>query len=697
MAMPQVAAILVLGQTGDVVVSSPPLLAPGSFAYQHYFSLHRDNGTIGPVIGRPSRDRNDDRWLIPVSQRLETSTGEFAGVVVVCTESAYFEEFYAALAADALDVIALHSLDGTLMARRPADDAMIGRSVADSPMFRRIVDELPRGRAEDLLMFDGQTRIASYTSVSGFPLLVVVAIARSGIWQAWWQQSRWQILALSLIAPALGICAILLVRQFNGLQRLTDVLVRTRNRAERLAYQDELSGLANRRLFQDHLVRALARGRREDRRVAVLMLDLDRFKDINDTLGHEAGDHLLRSVAHRLSAVVRDSDTLARLGGDEFAILQTTSLNQPHQAASAAQRVMQALKAPFHLAGSEVHVATSIGIALFPDDSANPDELIKHADMALYDAKAKGRSRFSFFVKSMNDEIQARRGLEADLRRAVEDGGLCLLYQAQVELKHAQIVGFEALLRWHHPTRGTLLPSYFIPLAEATGLIRPLGAWILQQACLEAQGWQERGLPTGVAINLSTAQLHEDLPSLVDSALVRSGLEASRLELELTESLFVEPSSTIEECLQRLAQRGIRIAIDDFGTRYSSLTYLKRFPIDKIKIDRSFVQEIGKNSDDEAIVRAIVALGHNLGKRVIAEGVETEDQLRFLLRLGCDEAQGFLFGQPRSPEQVALELIEGERFQDDRSRYDGTTAFTVARRASNRARHRHPLRLVGPG
>lgn len=417
----------------------------------------------------------------------------------------------------------------------------------------------------------------------------------------------------------------------------------------RLALHDALTSLPNRTLLHDRLAYALALARRERHDVAVMILDLDHFKDVNDSLGHPAGDQLLRSIADRLKRSIRDSDMLARLGGDEFALVQN-HVRTPSESAILASKILEALAAPFNLDGLEVHAAASIGISLFPHDGHDPAELLKNADLALYRAKGEGRFRFRFFEPAMDAEIQARKRLDLELRQALEGHQFILEYQPQLDLASGRFGGVEALVRWRHPGRGLVLPEEFIPFAEASGLIRPLGEWVLYEACRQGQAWRDNSHPLKVAVNLSPAQLkHNHLASMVRQTLTRAGFEPTRLELEITEGVLIETLERGEAgCLHQLTAQGIGLAIDDFGVGYSSLSYLKQLPVARIKIDRSFVRGVGTNPDDDAFVRAIVTLGHSLGKRVVAEGVETERQLTLLRQFGCDEAQGFLLARPQS-------------------------------------------------
>ena len=420
-----------------------------------------------------------------------------------------------------------------------------------------------------------------------------------------------------------------------------------------MAHHDQMTGLANRALFQERLGQELARIGRGSR-LAVLNLDLDNFKAVNDALGHAAGDMLLRQVADRLSACVRETDTVARLGGDEFAILQVV-LQQPDGAATLAQRIMDALGKTYDLDGHVLAIGTSIGIALSPEDGAQSDALLGNADLALYRAKADGRGTYRFFESRMGERLQARQALKLDLRGAVAREEFDLAYQPLVDLRSGEVSGFEALVRWRHPGRGTVSPAEFIPLAEETGVIGPLGEWVLRRACREAARWPGR---VGVAVNLSAVQFRDRaLPRIVEAALAASGLAPRRLELEITESVPLLDDDANLAVLHGLRALGVRIAMDDFGTGYSSLAYLHRFPFDKLKIDRSLVSLLSETEESQAIVRAIIGLSRALRIATTAEGVETRQQLDLLRAEGCDQAQGFLLSHP-VPASEVLALIE---------------------------------------
>jgi len=424
-------------------------------------------------------------------------------------------------------------------------------------------------------------------------------------------------------------------------------------RIAHLAHHDPLTGLANRTLLRIRLDEALARAMRGER-FAVMCLDLDHFKIVNDTLGHPVGDSLLRAVTARLQAVIRPTDTIARLGGDEFACIMS-SLKTAIDASTLAERLITTLSAPYEIDGHRVIIGASIGLAIVPDDGVDPDMVLRHADTALYGAKAAGRGGFRFFEAEMDARLQARRSLEMDLRAALDDEAFELFYQPLVNAASRDLLGFEALLRWRHPTRGLVPPDRFIPLAESIGLIVPIGAWVLHRACAEAVTWP--GTPR-VAVNLSVVQFGS--PTLVEtigSALDRSGLDPARLELEITESVMLKDTEIVLKTLHRLKALGIGVAMDDFGTGYSSLSYLQRFPFDKVKIDRSFIAHLGETRESAAIVGAVIDLCRSLDMRTTAEGVETEAQLAALIRTGCTEAQGYLFSRPQPASEIPA-LIE---------------------------------------
>lgn len=426
---------------------------------------------------------------------------------------------------------------------------------------------------------------------------------------------------------------------------------------QRMAFHDDLTGLPNRSLCKERLNHEIKVAHRRDEQLAVLFLDLDRFKYVNDTLGHSSGDLLLLEASRRIQACVRESDTVARLGGDEFMVVMT-SVTSAKTVERIAGNIIQALADKFVLHGHEVGIGVSIGISLYPDNGTDYDELTKNADAAMYRAKEAGRNTFMFFTNELQAAMLERLNLEKELRHAIKHEAFELYYQPKVDLLSGQVVGVEALLRWSRDDGAMVLPSSFIPLAEETGLIIPLGEWVLRQACRQAVAWREAGYgELRMAVNLSAKQFEQaDIVARIESILAAAGLLPAALELEVTESMVMKSTDQAVVTLQRLRTLGVHIAVDDFGTGYSSLSYLKRLPLQTLKIDRSFVQDLGNDSDDEAIVSAIISMASTLELRVVAEGVETIEQLEFLRRDGCDEAQGYLFSRPLPAAQLELLL-----------------------------------------
>lgn len=429
-----------------------------------------------------------------------------------------------------------------------------------------------------------------------------------------------------------------------------------------LANFDLLTSLPNRILFRDRLGLAISRAPWRKRAVGVLLLDLDRFKVVNEMLGHGMGDLLLKEVSKRLAAAVREGDTVARLGDDTFGLI-LDDLAQPADSFRVSQKVLDTLSKPIELKGQEVFVSASIGIAIFPNDGEEIDPLMKHADTAMYRAKEQGGNNYQLCSPAMNQHATKRLALENNLRHALERQEFLLHYQPKVDLATGQIVGAEALVRWKSPEVGMVSPAEFIPLAEETGLIVPIGEWILRTACAQNKAWQQRGLsPVRMGVNLSVRQLQrQNLIGTIAHALNETGLDPNYLELELTESIIMKSNESTMAELRELHLGGIEISIDDFGTGYSSLSYLKRLPIDTLKIDKSFVQDVATDPDDAAIVAAIITMAHTLKLKVVAEAVETVEQLEFLRSLKCDRMQGYLFSKPLPAEEITRLLVEGKQ------------------------------------
>jgi diguanylate cyclase (GGDEF)-like protein/PAS domain S-box-containing protein len=546
------------------------------------------------------------------------------------------EERFRALVQHAADIILVMEPDGTVRHVSPAVQTVLGYEP----------DRLVGTRGWTLVHEgDGQSAQAFHAELldhrGGSRSVELRWQHRDGSW-------RWlEVKGTNLLHQA-GVRGIVLnARDISRHKSLEGQLVQR-------ALHDQLTGLPNRMLFMDRLEQALERSARRGKFAAVLFLDLDRFKLVNDNLGHDHGDQLLVQVAERLRGCLRRVDTIARIGGDEFTVL-LEEVGAAADAALVAERIIEAFRASFRIETQEIFVGASIGIALGGKDQGTTAQgLLRNADIAMYRAKANGRACFEVFKSSMRETVKGRLKMETELRRALDRGELRLHYQPQVDLRTARIVGLEALVRWEHPERGLVPPGSFIPIAEETGLILPIGRWVLQTACRQASIWRadtEIGLDIVMAVNLSPRQFrHPRLVQDVGEVLAESGLDASGLEVEITEGTAMGDADGTVKVLEHLKAIGIRLAIDDFGTGYSSLSYLKRFPIDVLKVDRSFVAGLPANRGDAAIVRAVVGLTRALGLKAVAEGVETQDQLAELRGLGCDQGQGYFFGRPVATE-----------------------------------------------
>ena len=453
------------------------------------------------------------------------------------------------------------------------------------------------------------------------------------------------------LAVALGSLAV----AYLLVARMRRVVKRAEAHLDYLAHIDPVTGLPNRHAFNDRLAGALAKVDRFGGNVALLLLDLDNFKVVNDTLGHHAGDLLLKLVAQRLLECLRGGDIICRIGGDEFAvIMESSEAHVGAGGAGVADKILTVLAAPFDIDVHEIYVTASVGISVYPDDAADLETLTRNADTAMYQAKGKGKNAYERFHPELDLRAQKRLSLESSLRKALERDELVLYYQPQIGMADGRVVGLEALLRWNHPERGLVSPLDFIPIAEDSGLIVPIGRWVLRTACRQVAAWRDAGLGAiNVSVNLSARQTRDShLVHDIIGALREAGLPASQLELEITETVLMDNVHANVDLLNRLQTEGIRLSIDDFGTGYSSMAYLKRFPIDQVKIDRTFVRDIPGNGDDEAIITAIIAMAHSLGLSVVAEGVETEQQLAFVRNAGCDILQGFFFAEPLPPKRL---------------------------------------------
>ncbi|HXF80586.1 MAG TPA: EAL domain-containing protein [Usitatibacter sp.] len=484
-------------------------------------------------------------------------------------------------------------------------------------------------------------------------------------------------ITLACVLPCFALIGGRLSEMRQSLRRTNDELGEALGTIQKMATHDTLTALPNRALFNETLLHSIARAARNDGTLALFFLDLDRFKYVNDTLGHAVGDRVLQEAARRVAGAVRASDLVARLGGDEFVLLV-----EDHRAtadlADLAAKVLAAFASSMHVDGQELGVSASIGICAYPADGTDAQTLLANADIAMYRAKEQGRNRFCFYSADLNTLSQERLALEAGLRHALERGELDIFYQPKIDFVSDRVSGVEALIRWRHPQLGLLLPDKFIPLAEEIGVIVPIGYWTLRRVCERARRWQELGMALPIAVNLSASQFHEpELVRELAAILKETGVGPQLLEIEITESMVMRDPDRATRVMQELRDMGVRIAIDDFGTGHSSLGYLKRFPIDRLKVDRSFVRDLPHNGDDVAITRAVIAMAHSLKMSVVAEGVEHQDQFDLLRSEGCDEFQGFFCARPLEEEDL-MRFLAG--------RYVAQPAITASNAAAASSR-----------
>ncbi|MEP6883923.1 MAG: EAL domain-containing protein [Gammaproteobacteria bacterium] len=665
--------VVTLVDARGAVVATTGAAQPGSVTDQAYFATLRDHppdDNHGIWVDRSRRDPQSGDWILRFSRRLNAQDGSFNGIVTVAVDAAYFVSTYDPSKLGKHGVLGLLGTDGRFRVRRSGDAVSAG----DAVVYASVV--LPSTGDEDAVVsltmnpWDHARRYTSARELYEFPLAVVVGLSAE-------EQLATVSHRAQVYLERAGIASAVVVLLAGLLGRLSWQLLQSRRRegaatiahAERveyLAYHDGLSSLPNRSLFSKLLMRAIKSAHRHQRHLAVLFLDLDRFKQINDTLGHEAGDILLQEVARRLLNCVRDSDTVARLGGDEFVVL-LPELETGQHSEIVAQKILTALAQPCVLRGQEFRVTASIGICTYPEDGEDEQTLTKHADIAMYQAKEEGKNNYQFYSEKLNANSLERLTLESSLRHALERQEFLLYYQAKRDIASGRITGMEALLRWQHPDLGMVAPMQFIPIAEETGLIVPIGKWVLKTACLQNVAWAAQGIPAlSMAVNLTARQFSDDnlLKDIAD-ILRDTHMPPQLLELEITESLLIQNVDKTLHIMAGLKAIGIKIAVDDFGTCYSSLSTLRRFPLDSIKIDRSFIRDVAAdasadpNAGKHDLADAIIAMGRSLSLTVVAQGVETKDQADYLRLHACDEVQGFYFNKPLPTEQVT-ELLRSQ-------------------------------------
>ena len=772
--------VSIADRDGKTVASNPaaPFI---DVAHEPYFSHHKQTDSSAPYIGQTTRDGANPEWHLHFSRRLNDAAGQFAGIVIVEVDPAYFTSGYEQSRLGSHGALGLYGSDGVFRAMRIGDTVTWGHSAGalasgdrTGEPYTSPVDGVHRYTAtrsmhgfplsavvglserEQMAPFETQRRNYLWAAGSGSAVLVII-VSLVGVWS--WQLTRTRrrirrAQETYAAASEASLDAFFVMRSVSEVEGvITDFIIEATNtRAEKLAgmskaelrgkslsgvlpayitngifedlvkvtlvggvheaewqsamlpqeqwlhrqvvaveggvvaivrditerklseqrirhiaHHDDLTGLPNRSLIRDRLDQAILHAKRRERSVAVAFIDLDGFKLVNDGLGHNAGDELLKVVGRRMLECIRREDTLGRFGGDEFVIILADQSDDPSILGPMLEKIRQAVHEPVLLEGQEVQVSCSMGVVMYPRDGGDPNTLMMNADAAMYRAKEMGKNIFQFYTREMNASVEQKLVLLEGLRGALDEGQFHLLYQPKVDLRTGLIIGVESLIRWQHPEHGIISPLRFIGLAEESGLIVPIGEWVLHTACRQNQAWQAAGLaPISISVNVSPRQFEEKrLVERVALALEQSGLDPALLELEVTESLIMRDLAQSVGKMRELEAMGISLSIDDFGTGYSSLSALKSFPIARLKIDKSFVSELADNPDDQAIAMAVISLGHKLNLRVIAEGVETEQQCNFLRDNDCDEMQGYLFSAPVPASRIHSLLEEQARMLAD--------------------------------
>jgi diguanylate cyclase (GGDEF)-like protein len=652
--------VRVVNSDGAILASTRPA-EPAPAGDQKYLSALRGGDTLW--VGESRKKPASQDWTLQFARRLNATDGSFAGAVLLAVDASYFVSGYDPAQLGKRGSLGLLGTDGVFRARRSGDTLSAG----DVVNYATTVPGADQGDPTVLLVDNGWDGIRRYTGTQQlfeFPLAVVVGLSADEQLAAAQRSAHTYLWRAAVGSGLLVLLTTLLGRMSwqlaRGRERESDAKLKHAQRVEYLAYHDGLTALPNRSLFNKLLSQAISQAQRHHRQLAVAFIDLDRFKQINDTLGHEAGDELLKEVATRLKACLRDSDTVARLGGDEFVVL-LPELGEEKYAATVAQKIITTIAKPFVLLGQEFRVTASIGISTYPNDGLDEQTLTKNADIAMYQAKEDGKNNFQFYSEELNANSLERLTLESGLRHALERNEFELHYQAKRDTANGRITGMEALLRWQHPDLGLVAPMQFIPVAEETGLIVPIGKWVLQTACQQNVSWHAQGLPRlSIAVNLTARQFSDEhLLQDIASILQSTGMEAHLLEIEIHESLLIQDIERTLRILTALKAMGIKIAIDDFGTGYSSLSTLQQFPLDTIKIDRSFIRDLTAGGENSTLTEAIIAMGKSLSLTVVAQGVETKEQAELLRVHACDEFQGFYFNKPMSALQFT-DLLQAQ-------------------------------------
>jgi diguanylate cyclase (GGDEF)-like protein len=651
--------VSVLDADGAVVASTRPVDASRAAKPEILQSLHHD--TLW--IDKARRDKLSGEWTLQFGRGLNAADGALAGAVLLTVDASYFVSGYDPAISGKQGVLGLLGTDGMFRAKRTGDKVSAGEAIDYASAVPGAEQEDPTVSLSDNT-WDGVRRFTGAQQLYEFPLAVIAGLSEDEQLAAVHSKMHTYLWRATAGSGLLVLLTTILGRMSWQLARVrareNQAKLAHAQRIEYLAYHDGLTALPNRSLFNKLLSQSISQAQRYHKQLAVAFIDLDRFKQINDILGHEAGDQLLQEVASRLKTCLRESDIVARLGGDEFVVM-LTELTEEKYAATVAQKIITAIAQPFVLMGQEFRVTASIGISTYPLDGQDEQTLTKNADIAMYQAKEDGKNNFQFYSERLNANSLERLSLESGLRHALERNEFELHYQAKRDMANGRITGMEALLRWNHPDLGMLAPMSFIPVAEETGLIVPIGKWVLRTACQQNVTWQQQGLPRlSIAVNLTARQFSDEhLLRDVASILQFTTMEAGLLELEIHESLLIHDIEKTLRILTGLKSLGIRIAIDDFGAGYSSLSTLQRFPLDTIKIDRSFIRDVATPGKDGRLAEAIICMGKSLSLTVVAQGVENKEQADFLREHACDEFQGFYFNRPISARRFT-ELLQAQ-------------------------------------
>lgn len=652
---PEILFTVNITDASGTVIAGTHATTGESIAERDFFLRAREED--GMVIGAPRREQGADEWRLTFSRGIADAGERFTGVVTVSVHAGYFVSVYEATELGEHGVLGLVGTDGMFRVRRTGETITAGTLVD----YHALV---PKGAADDApaaVMSNPWDKTRRYTvarRLYRFPLAIVVAlseaeqlapaemVARTYMWRA--------ALASLLLVTVAGLLGGLSWQLQRARTRMMEERVAHAQRVEYLAYHDHLTKLPNRAMFSQLLSQEMQHARRYEKLLALLFLDLDNFKGINDSLGHEAGDELLQELGRRLRESVRESDIVARLGGDEFVIL-LPEIHEGSQVQPVADKILASVGRPFRLAGQEFRITVSLGVALYPLHGEDEQTLMKNADTAMYYAKERGRNNFQFYSEKLGSDSLERLALESSMRKALQNNEFRLYYQAKYDVRSGRVIGIEALLRWQHPDLGLIAPMQFIPLAEEIGLIVPIGRWVFDTALRQNVAWQKEGFPRlGMAVNLSARQfLDDNLVLDIRNALRETGMAPELLELEITEMIIMHDMKATTRILQELKQMGVRIAIDNFGTGYSSLSKLKGFPLDTIKIDGSFIRDVVSGSEGKCLAEAIIELGKSLGFTLVAEGVESKEQVDYLRLHSCDQYQGFYINKPMPAQEFA--------------------------------------------